>query len=168
MLLLSKIISLLIFNLFKINSSKVKDSSLDFNFSKKVEVSNFTGEELIFESIKQNQGPNWLADVATFRISHNESDISFLYPERRFYPASQINTSEPAILSRLFYDLYIVLGEKDIKNKNFAVRVYYSPLLNFIWIGIAFMAFGGILSLSDKKHRVSYKTLRKNRNLSIK
>jgi len=125
-------------------------------------------KELIFESIKQNQGPNWLADVATFRISHNESDISFLYPERRFYPASQINTSEPAILSRLFYDLYIVLGEKDIKNKNFAVRVYYSPLLNFIWIGIAFMAFGGILSLSDKKHRVSYKTLRKNRNLSIK
>ena len=86
-----------------------------------------------------------------------------MYPERRFYFASQMNTTEPAILSKLFYDLYIVLGERKSKNEKFIFRIYYSPLLNFIWIGIGFMALGGIISLFDKKHWIIYRQIKQNK-----
>ena len=120
-------------------------------------------KKLIFQSIKNNQGPNWEAEVAHFKVLDNNKNVSFLYPERRFYFASQMNTTEPAILSKLFYDLYIVLGERKSKNEKFIFRIYYSPLLNFIWIGIGFMALGGIISLFDKKHRIIYRQIKQNK-----
>ncbi|MFK7942377.1 MAG: cytochrome c-type biogenesis CcmF C-terminal domain-containing protein, partial [Paracoccaceae bacterium] len=35
-----------------------------------------------------------------------------------------------------------------------AVRSYYKPLANWIWIGSLIMAFGGIVSLTDRRYRV--------------
>ena len=35
-----------------------------------------------------------------------------------------------------------------------AVRTYIKPLTNWIWIGCGLMAFGGLLSLSDRRFRV--------------
>ena len=68
-----------------------------------------------------------------------------------------MNTSEPAILSNFLYDLYIVLSEQEGQNKSFYFRFYYSPLVNFIWIGLSFMALGGVLSFSDRKNKKNIK-----------
>ncbi|MCA3572895.1 MAG: hypothetical protein IOC86_03200, partial [Aestuariivirga sp.] len=35
-----------------------------------------------------------------------------------------------------------------------AVRLYYNPFVNFIWLGATMMFFGGLLSLSDRRYRV--------------
>jgi len=34
------------------------------------------------------------------------------------------------------------------------VRFYYEPLVPFIWIGALIMAFGGVVSLSDRRYRI--------------
>ena len=112
--------------------------------------------EITFKSIKRVEGPNWNADRGEFEIITNNRDKHFLYPERRFYPASQVNTSEPAIMSGIFSDLYIVLGESRDNADSYALRIYYSPFISWIWFGILLMAIGGVLSLSDRKHRLGY------------
>jgi len=117
--------------------------------------------KLIFSSYDKIQGPNWVADKATFFIFKNKIKIDSLYPERRFFPASQVTTSEPAIMSNVFSDLYVVLGEKNTENNYYSIRVYYSPLLNWIWFGIILMVLGGIFSISDRKHRLGYTSFKK-------
>ncbi|MFL2683744.1 MAG: heme lyase CcmF/NrfE family subunit [Alphaproteobacteria bacterium] len=112
--------------------------------------------ELNFLSVNNVNGPNWIAERGTFEVLQKDKNKEFLYPERRFYPASQVNTSEPAIMSNYIFDLYIVLGESINNDKSYTLRVYYSPFLNWIWFGIACMALGGILSLTDRKHRLGY------------
>ncbi len=34
------------------------------------------------------------------------------------------------------------------------VRIYHNPLVPWIWIGAIIMALGGLVSLSDRRHRV--------------
>ncbi len=112
--------------------------------------------KISFDSYSEVKGPNWIAERGSFTVSKNEKIITILLPERRFYPASEVTTTEPAIMTNIFADLYIVLGENIDGGNSYGLRVYYSPLLNWIWIGIGFMVFGGITSLSDRKHRLGY------------
>ena len=112
--------------------------------------------ELKFLNIKSVEGPNWIAERGEFEVVRLGKIKEFLYPERRFYPASKINTSEPAIMSNAFFDLYIVLGESLNNDESYSLRVYYSPFINWIWFGIMCMVLGGLLSFSDRKHRLGY------------
>ena len=111
---------------------------------------------LTFLSVNNVNGPNWIAERGKFEVLQKDKNKKFLYPERRFYPASQVNTSEPAIMSNYLFDLYIVLGESINNDKSYTLRVYYSPFINWIWFGIICMALGGIFSLTDRKHRLGY------------
>jgi cytochrome c-type biogenesis protein CcmF len=122
--------------------------------------------ELSFLSINNVKGPNWIADRGEFEVVRKGKNKEFMYPERRFYPASQVNTSEPAIMSNILFDLYIVLGESLNNDKSYSLRVYYSPFINWIWLGILLMALGGILSLTDRKHRLGYAIKINNENIS--
>ena len=112
--------------------------------------------ELKFLNINNVEGPNWIAERGEFEVVRLGKKKEFLYPERRFYPASKINTSEPAIMSNAFFDLYIVLGESLNSDESYSLRVYYSPFINWIWFGIMCMVLGGLLSVSDRKHRLGY------------
>ena len=112
--------------------------------------------ELKFLNINNVEGPNWIAERGQFEVVRLGKTKEFLYPERRFYPASKINTSEPAIMSNAFFDLYIVLGESLNNDESYSLRVYYSPFINWIWFGIMCMVLGGLLSVSDRKHRLGY------------
>lgn len=51
-------------------------------------------------------------------------------------------------------DVYVVLGDPEV-NGGWVVRTYIKPLANWIWAGALLMAFGGLLSLSDKRLRVA-------------
>jgi len=48
----------------------------------------------------------------------------------------------------LFRDLYIVLGEGNI-NDGWVVRVYYNPLVIWIWIGALIIFLGGIITINS-------------------
>jgi cytochrome c biogenesis factor len=49
--------------------------------------------------------------------------------------------------------LYVSLGDI-APDKAVVVRIYWKPLVTFIWLGSLVMALGGILSLSDRRLRV--------------
>jgi cytochrome c-type biogenesis protein CcmF len=71
----------------------------------------------------------------------------------RLYPISQDTTSEAAIKTIWFSQLYLSLGDI-AADGSAAVNVYYKPLVAFIWLGAVIMALGGMLSLSDRRLRV--------------
>ena len=75
-------------------------------------------------------------------------------PEKRFYPVAQMPTTEAAIDYNLLRDVYVVIGDQQ-DDGGWTVRTYIKPMTNWIWIGCALMALGGLLSLSDRRFRVA-------------
>ena len=80
--------------------------------------------------------------------------IADMCPEKRFYPVQQMPTTEAAIDAGLTRDVYLVLGDQQEGTGAWAVRSYLKPLANWIWIGAFVMAFGGMISLTDRRFRV--------------
>jgi cytochrome c-type biogenesis protein CcmF len=115
--------------------------------------------EVTLDAVKDELGPNYAAQIATMIVQKNGREISRLYPEKRFYPVQATSTTEAAIDQSFLHDIYLVLGDKQDAG-GWAVRSYLKPFANWIWGGAIFMAFGGFLSLSDRRHRVA-KGLRK-------
>ena len=75
----------------------------------------------------------------------------------KFYLITKNFTTEASIHSNLFRDLYIVLGEGNLKD-GWVVRIYYNPLVMWIWIGVFVIFIGGIFSFNN--------SLKKLKNLS--
>ena len=50
-------------------------------------------------------------------------------------------------------DLFVALGE-DLGAGKWSMRVQYKPLIRYIWIGAAFMALGGLVSIADRRFRI--------------
>jgi cytochrome c-type biogenesis protein CcmF len=111
------------------------------------------GYELTLEHVDRIQGPNYAADDASIRVTRGGILVTTLHPERRFFPLQKQTTGETAIRTNLLADLYVALGEADGKG-DWTVRVYWKPLVPWIWIGAIIMAFGGVVSLSDRRWRV--------------
>jgi cytochrome c-type biogenesis protein CcmF len=121
---------------------------------------NIAGYVLKFDGTEKVQGPNFTADRATIDVQRNGATIEELHPQRRFFPLQQMTTSVTAIRSNLLADLYVALGDPDDSNGS-TVRAYWKPLTPWIWIGAVIMAFGGMLSLSDRRWRVGVASRRR-------
>ena len=103
--------------------------------------------KIVFKEVKKNIGPNYIALQGNFLIyTENNQLIAELKPENRFYPVAQNSTTEASIHTNIFRDLYIVLGDGDINN-GWIIRIYYNPLVIWIWIGVVAIFVGGLFSL---------------------
>jgi cytochrome c-type biogenesis protein CcmF len=117
---------------------------------------NVAGYQLTLGKVGDVDGANYTAQRATLAITRNGSPVCQAAPERRFYPASQQTTSRVTICVRGLSDLYMVLGEPrtgDAGKPTWLIRAYWNPWVRLIWLGPLLMAFGGGLSLSDRRLR---------------
>jgi cytochrome c-type biogenesis protein CcmF len=115
------------------------------------------GYEFTLERIDEAQGPNYVARRASFEVTRSGAPIATLTPEKRFYPVERQPTSEAGIDMGLLRDLYVVLGDPvqgEAADAGHTVRIYHNPLVMWIWGGVIIMGFAGVLSLSDRRHRV--------------
>lgn len=112
------------------------------------------GYEITFRDIQDTRGANYLTTIAHMDLYKDGALIGTLNPEKRFYPAAQIPTSEVAIHYGLWRDLYLVIGDAQA-NGGYAVRSYLHPFANWLWGGALLMALGGVLSLSDRRYRIA-------------
>jgi len=104
---------------------------------------------IIFKEINEIKGPNYLALQGNFFVyDKNKNIITKLKPENRFYPITNNFTTEASIHTNLLRDLYIVLGEGNL-NDGWVVRIYYNPLVIWIWIGALTIFLGGIVSMNS-------------------
>jgi cytochrome c-type biogenesis protein CcmF len=102
-------------------------------------------------SVREVQGPNYVAARGEVEVIKNSESIEKMYPEKRSYLASGNAMTETAINTGLFRDLYVSLGEP-LGDGAWSVRVYYKPFVDWIWGGAVLMALGGGLALSDRRY----------------
>lgn len=92
------------------------------------------------------------ADLTVFRRGTDEK-LAKLAPAKWFYrkPEDQV-TTEVDKLSSLREDLYLVLGGFDGRQQSVALQVKVNPLVNYVWLGTAFMMLGfGIAVWPDRR-----------------
>ena len=117
------------------------------------EATEIAGYDVRFDGVGEVQGPNYTARRATFTVTRAGAPVTVLHSERRFFPVEQMPTTEAGIDTNLWRDLYFVLGDP-ADNGGFAVRLYYNPLVLWIWGGAGIMALAGLISLTDRRLRV--------------
>jgi cytochrome c-type biogenesis protein CcmF len=103
--------------------------------------------------VTEGQGANFQFQRAHLTVTRDGKPVTVLEPERRFYPVQRQGTSETAIRTNLFGDLYSAMGDPDGTGA-YVLRLYYHPLVPWIWGGALIMALGGMVSLSDRRFRV--------------
>ena len=111
------------------------------------------GYELRFDGTTARQGPNYRELVAHFIVRHRGEVIGAMEPSKRNFPARGSATTETALMTRGFSQIYLSLGETKTDGA-LTVRLYYKPLVLLIWLGPIVMATGGALSFSDRRLRV--------------
>jgi cytochrome c-type biogenesis protein CcmF len=112
-----------------------------------------SGYEFTFDDARQIRGPNYAAERGFFTVKTGDKELIKLEPERRRYLVSGQETTEAAIFTTAMYDLYVVLGEGNGKG-GWTIRLYYKPLVPWLWIGSLIMVLGGIVSLTDRRLRI--------------
>ena len=123
-----------------------KEKITRMNLKNEVKIEKYN---IIFNEINEVRGENYLALQGNFLVYDDDKNvITQLKPENRFYPITKIFTSEVSIHTNLFRDLYIVLGEGNL-DEGWVVKVYYNPLVIWIWIGAIFVFLGGIISINN-------------------
>ena len=110
--------------------------------------------QITLTDVQQVQGPNYTSTMAEMRVMRGGADVVTLFPEKRFYPVAAMPTTEAAIDYGIWRDLYLVIGDAQTGG-GYAVRGYIKPFANWLWGGVLLMAFGGMLSLTDRRYRVA-------------
>ncbi|MCJ8143886.1 heme lyase CcmF/NrfE family subunit [Ancylobacter sp. A5.8] len=111
------------------------------------------GYELTLARVEPRNGPNYRDLVGVFAVRHGGVDEGTIESAKRLFTARNMPTTEAGIRTMWFSQLYVSLGE-ELPNGAIGVRAYWKPLVTLIWIGSVIMAFGGALSLSDRRLRV--------------
>src|SRR3954466_1337181 len=117
------------------------------------DLATIAGYHLKLDGVTQRQGPNFREQIAQFSVSHDGAPLSVMTPSKRNFTTRQSSTTEAALLTRGFSQLYISLGDTS-GGGAIAVRIYHKPLVLLIWFGPVLMGLGGLLSLSDRRLRV--------------
>ena len=121
-----------------------------------------SGYDVTLQAVEETRGPNYLSTMATIRVERDGAEVAVLTPEKRFYPVAQMPTTEAAIQNGVFRDLYVVIGDQQDAG-GWTVRTFIKPFANWIWAGCIIMSLGGLLSLSDRRHRVAAGAAKPNR-----
>jgi cytochrome c-type biogenesis protein CcmF len=111
------------------------------------------GYTIALDAVNQVSGPDYTATRADMRLMRGGREIAQLHPEKRFFPVENGNATGVAIRTNLLSDVYAVIGDPDGKG-GYTLRLYWNPLVPWIWLGAAAMALGGLVSLTDRRHRV--------------
>ena len=111
------------------------------------------GYQLVFKGVAPRRGPNYQERVGKFEVTRGGSPVTTLAPSKRAFVVEKSATTEAGIHNSWRGDLYVVLGD-ELKDGAYSVRVYFNPLVRFIWLGALLMFFGGAVSLSDRRLRV--------------
>ncbi|MFD0915850.1 heme lyase CcmF/NrfE family subunit [Pseudahrensia aquimaris] len=114
-----------------------------------------SGYEVRFDALEASERNNFREQTATFTIFKDGEIIQTANPSKRFYPARQMPTTEAYIETFLFSQLYLTLSEANTVTEQVTLRLWYKPFVTLIWIGTLFMVFGGLISLTERRHRVA-------------
>ncbi|MGC2420716.1 MAG: heme lyase CcmF/NrfE family subunit [Candidatus Acidiferrales bacterium] len=102
---------------------------------------------ILCQNFDQVANNNYQSDRATLEVFRNGRSVMMLYPERRFFLASQVTETMVAIETSPLRDLYVVYAGSSPENGKPVIHAYLNPLVKFIWFGGLIVALGTGLAL---------------------
>ena len=90
---------------------------------------------------------NYTTRVATFSVARDGRVLTELSPELRYYEARQTQTTEAALFSTPWRDLYLVIGDASYGTSAIGVRFYVTPGQQWVWWGFTLAGIAGLLGL---------------------
>jgi cytochrome c-type biogenesis protein CcmF len=128
-------------------------SSEEAALVRKGETLEIAGFELVHAGNRNRQGSNFMEDALVVDVRKGGRKIAELAPAKRMYTAHGSATTEAAIKSYGFSQLYLSVGDTDEAGRT-VLRAWWKSQVILVWLGPILMAFGGLLSLSDRRLRI--------------
>jgi cytochrome c-type biogenesis protein CcmF len=110
--------------------------------------------DIVSQNFDQVQTPNYQSERATLEVFRNGKSQMILYPERRFFFASQITQTLVGIQSTPLRDIYLVYDGRNPETNKPQVHGYLNPLVKCIWFGGIVVVLGTILALIPSRQPV--------------
>jgi len=110
----------------------------------------FAGYRIEFVRESALVGANYHGTLTDFIVRDNDK-LTHIYPEKRLYDVGKMPMTEAAIDVTPFRDLYVALGEP-MDDNAWSIRLYYKPLVRWIWGGGFMLFVGGLLALLDRRY----------------
>jgi cytochrome c-type biogenesis protein CcmF len=121
-----------------------QDKEKEMGFGDKMTIGPFT---LVCRSFTQEDKPNYGSEWAIIDVFKGDRQIDTLYPERRFFKASQQMNTRPTIHSTLNEDLYLVYEGQNEDTGRPIIKAHLNPLVMWIWVGVWIMIAGTVIAL---------------------
>jgi len=127
-----------------------KDVEKEMGFGDKMTLGPYT---LVCQSYTQDDNPNYSNEWAIINVMRGDKQITTMYPERRFYKASQQAQTIPRIYATvaedflLVKDLYIVYEGVNQDTGRPIIKAHLNPMVPWIWLGVIVMVLGTISAL---------------------
>ena len=86
-------------------------------------------------------------------VRSGDKVVAEIEPARRQFAARQMTTTQAGLATLNFGQVYVAIADPT-PDGGVPARLYWKPLVTLIWLGAAAMAFGGALSLADRRLRV--------------
>jgi cytochrome c-type biogenesis protein CcmF len=102
---------------------------------------------LTCRSSTQDDNPNFSSDWAIIDVARDGQPLATMYPERRFYKASQQTATMVANRSTMREDLYLVYSGLNQDTGHPIIKAHLNPLVKWIWIGAVLLVLGTGLAL---------------------
>jgi cytochrome c-type biogenesis protein CcmF len=110
--------------------------------------------DIVSQNFDQVRTPNYQSERATLEVFRNGKSQMILYPERRFFLASQITQTLVGIQSTPLRDIYLVYDGRNPETNRPEVHAYLNPLVKCIWFGGLVVVLGTILALIPSRQPV--------------
>jgi cytochrome c-type biogenesis protein CcmF len=118
-----------------------------------MEIGHYT---LVCQSYTQDDKPNYGSEWAVLDVYKNGKKIDTMYPERRFYKASEQTATIVANRSRPGEDLYLVYTGRNPETGKPIIKAHVNPLVMWIWIGVHLLLIGTIIAMLPSTKPIKY------------
>jgi len=109
------------------------------------------GYNFVFNGVNPHEKDNYRGFKGDLTVFKDNKEVVRLFPEKRFYQTGMPMT-EAAIDPSLSRDLYVALGES-LGDESWSVRIYYKPMVRWVWMGGILIALGALLSVVDRRYK---------------
>jgi cytochrome c-type biogenesis protein CcmF len=116
----------------------------ELGFGESMTIGRYT---LTCKSYTQDDKPNYSSNWAIIEVSRNGKFLTTMYPEQRFYKASQQPQTMVANRSTPREDLYLVFAGTNPDTGKPIIKAHVNPLVWWIWAGLHLWVIGIIIAL---------------------
>jgi len=121
-----------------------QDREKEMGFGDKLDIGGYT---LVCQSYTQDDNPNYQSEWAVMDVYRGGQKLTTMYPERRFFHASQQTATMVANRSTMKEDLYVVYEGLNQDTGRPIIKVHLNPLVMWIWVGVWLIIAGTVVAL---------------------